>query len=83
MSNPKWKEEMTTVKVNRLTYEVFNILQKRYGKKRLGDGIAAFIEDVEPNLISIAEEALGLKERLEAIYGEAESTNPSEGDTNS
>jgi hypothetical protein len=81
MSNPKWKEEMTTVKVNRLTYEVFNILQKRYGKKRLGDGIAAFIEDLEPNLISLAEEALAIKERLESIYSEVESTNPSADDT--
>ena len=83
MSNKKFKDELITVKVNRLTHEVFHILQKRYSKKTMGDAVAAFIEDAEPNLINLAEEALALKERLETIYGEGEATNPSEGDTNS
>ena len=71
MSDKKWREEPITVKVPRLAHEVFNIIQKRYGKKRMGDAVMAFLEDTEPDLVKLAEEALAIRERLETIYGEA------------
>jgi hypothetical protein len=81
MSKKKLKDELITVKVTRLTHEVFHILQKRYNKKTIGEAVTAFIEDTEPNLMKIAEEALTIKERLESIYGEEVSSNTAEDET--
>jgi hypothetical protein len=70
MPKKKWQDEVTTVKISRQTHEALLMLQKRYSKKSMGDAIAAYLEEKEPELMKIASEAVAIRERLENIYDE-------------
>ena len=68
MSKKKRKDEVISVKVSRQTHEVLLMLQKRYSKKSMGDAIAAYLEEKEPDMVKLAAEAVAIRERLENIY---------------
>lgn len=68
MKNDKWRTELTTVKVPTLAHEMFTILQKRYGDKRMGDAVLRFMETCDPELAKDAYKALEVKQELDAIY---------------
>lgn len=66
------RTDLTTVKVPPLAMEVFYILQKRYGSKRIGDAVMQFLEECDIELVQTAEKALTLKEQLDEIYLESD-----------
>jgi Mg2+ and Co2+ transporter CorA len=70
MNKKQWKDEVISVKVSRSTHEALLMLQKRYAKKSMGDAIAAYLEEKEPELVKLAAEALAVREKLESIHDE-------------